>query len=162
MHICDTRSFSAISRVVLWRSESIIALIRSSSTSTEIRNYLVANPIYSTARKTFLETKIGTGRQDSRSRQAPRLIFIPLTGTGRFFRFPYGGGREGGVSISFLLHISLDGNPIGRDIAGALSMRIEFLTALSRVSRNSKESGREGRKKGEEEEVSGSISKSAT
>ena len=27
-------------------SESIIALIRSSSTSTEIRNYLVANPIF--------------------------------------------------------------------------------------------------------------------
>ena len=38
MHVCDTWSFSAISRVVLWRSES-------SSTSTEIRNYLVANPI---------------------------------------------------------------------------------------------------------------------
>ena len=47
MHVCDTRSFSAISRVVLWRSESIIALIRSSSTSPEIRNYLVANPIIS-------------------------------------------------------------------------------------------------------------------
>ena len=46
MHVCDTWSFSAISRVVLWRSESIIALIKSSSTSTEIRNYLVANPIY--------------------------------------------------------------------------------------------------------------------
>ena len=46
MHVCDTWSFSAISRVVLWRSESIIALITSSSTSTEIRNYLVANPIY--------------------------------------------------------------------------------------------------------------------
>ena len=45
MHVCDTWSFSAISRVVLWRSESIIVLIRSSSTSTEIRNYLVANPI---------------------------------------------------------------------------------------------------------------------
>ena len=45
MHICDTWSFSAISRVVLWRSESIIASIRSSSTSTEIRNYLIANPI---------------------------------------------------------------------------------------------------------------------
>ena len=28
MHVRDTRSFSAISRVVLWRSESIIALIR--------------------------------------------------------------------------------------------------------------------------------------
>ena len=27
MHVCDTWSFSAISRVVLWRSESIIALI---------------------------------------------------------------------------------------------------------------------------------------
>ena len=34
MHVCDTWSFSAISRVVLWRSESIIALIRSSSIST--------------------------------------------------------------------------------------------------------------------------------
>ena len=34
MHVCDTWSFSAISRVVLWRSESIIALIKSSSTST--------------------------------------------------------------------------------------------------------------------------------
>ena len=44
MHVCDTWSFSAISRVVLWRSESIIALIRS-LTSTEIRNYLVTNPI---------------------------------------------------------------------------------------------------------------------
>ena len=33
MHVRDTWSFSAISRVVLWRSESI-ALIRSSSTST--------------------------------------------------------------------------------------------------------------------------------
>ena len=29
----------------LYCDESIIALIRSSSTSTEIRNYLVANPI---------------------------------------------------------------------------------------------------------------------
>ena len=45
MHVRDTWSFSAISRVVLWRFESIIASIRSSSTSTEIRNYLVANPI---------------------------------------------------------------------------------------------------------------------
>ena len=45
MHVRDTWSFSAISRVVLWRSESIIALIRSSSTLTEIRNYLIANPI---------------------------------------------------------------------------------------------------------------------
>ena len=34
MHVCDTWSFSAISRVVLRRSESIIASIRSSSTST--------------------------------------------------------------------------------------------------------------------------------
>ena len=33
------------SHELLWRSKSIIALIRSSSTSTEIRNYLVANPI---------------------------------------------------------------------------------------------------------------------
>lgn len=48
---------------------------------------------------------------------------------------------------------------IGRDIAGALSMRVEFLTALSRVSRNSKESGGWRRRV---EEVSGSISKSAT
>ena len=34
MHVCNTWNFSAISRVVLWRSESIIALIRSSSIST--------------------------------------------------------------------------------------------------------------------------------
>ena len=44
MHVRDTWSFSALSRVVLWRFESIIALIRSSSTSTEILNYLVYQP----------------------------------------------------------------------------------------------------------------------
>ena len=44
MHVCDTWNFSAISRVVLWRSESIIALIRSSSTSTEIYQLLSCQP----------------------------------------------------------------------------------------------------------------------
>ena len=44
MHVCDTWSFSVISRVVLWRSESILALIRSSSTSTEIYQLLSCQP----------------------------------------------------------------------------------------------------------------------
>ena len=39
------RCMYAIHEASLQSHESIIALIRSSSTSTEIRNYLVANPI---------------------------------------------------------------------------------------------------------------------
>ena len=58
MHVCDTWSFSAISRVVLWRSESIIALIRSSSISIEIRNYLVANPIYIFLKKRLVRLEV--------------------------------------------------------------------------------------------------------
>lgn len=99
-------------------------------------------------------------------RDRPRLIFIPLTGTGRFFRF------RGRYPFSFLLHISLDGGrslqalPLGhwpeysRGIINA--SRVSDCT-FEGISRNSKESGGGGKKRKEgEEEVSGSISNSAT
>lgn len=99
-------------------------------------------------RETLLEETRVEGRI---VRGRPRLIFIPLTGTGRFFRF------RGRYPFSFLLHISLDGGhslqalPLGhwpgysRGIINA--SRVSDCT-FEGVSRNSKESGGKKGKKG--------------
>lgn len=91
-------------------------------------------------------------------RDRPPVNIHPLNGDRPFLSFSIRGRVR-----SLFSSISLDGDshPLGYwpGYSGALSMRVEFLTALSRVSRNSKESGGW---RGRVEEVSGSISKSAT